>query len=102
MKHDRQFWARHVKAWRASGLTQAQYCGRHRLPKGSLGYWVSTLSRAKPTKSSLVEVGHAAINEEGQGSPIELAVERRYLLRLWPGMKPDHLREVLSVLEARS
>ncbi len=101
MKHDREFWARHVRGWRASGLTQAQYCGRHRLLKGTLGYWACTLSRAKPTESSLVEVGRAEVKPEGGGSPIELVVERRYLLRLWPGMEPEHLRDVLSVLEPR-
>ena len=41
MKHNREFWTRHVKDWRASGLTQTHYCRRHRLMKGTLGYWVS-------------------------------------------------------------
>ena len=26
MKHDREFWTRHVVGWRASGLTQQMYC----------------------------------------------------------------------------
>jgi hypothetical protein len=102
MKHDREFWARHVKLWRASGLTQVQYCQRHRLLKGTLGYWSSTLSKPKAAKSALVEVGRAEVKPEGRRSPIELVVERRYLLRLWPGMEPGHLRQVLSVLEQRS
>lgn len=99
MKHNREFWARHVKRWRVSGLTQAQYCRRHRLLKGTLGYWAPTLNRPKATGSALVEVGRAEVQPEERRSPIELMVERRYLLRLWPGMEPDHLRNVLSVLE---
>ena len=99
MKHNREFWARHVKAWRASGLTQAHYCRRHRLPKGTLGYWASTLNRLNVPGSALVEVGRAEVKPEGGRSPIEVIVERHYLLRLWPGMEPDHLRDVLSVLE---
>ena len=102
MKHDREFWARHVKGWRASGLTQVQYCRRHRLLKGTLGYWASTLKGLKAAGSALVEVGRAEVNPEGRRSPIELMVERRYLLRLWPGMETDHLRDVLSVLEAHA
>ncbi len=102
MKHNREFWTHHVKSWRASGLTQAQYCRRHRLLKGTLGYWASTLNRPSATGSALVEVGHTGVKPETRRSPIELVVERRYLLRLWPGMEPDHLREVLSVLEPRS
>jgi len=82
MKHDREFWTRHVKDWRRSGLTQARYCRRHRLLKGTLGYWASTLNKPKAARSALVE--------------------RRYMLRLWPGMDSAHLREVLSVLEHSS
>ena len=37
MKHDREFWTRHVEGWRASGLTQQMYCRRHRLAKGHIG-----------------------------------------------------------------
>jgi len=102
MKHDREFWAHHVKGWRVSGLTQAQYCRRHRLLKGTLGYWASTLNKSTEARSALVEVGRAEVKSEGRRSPIELMVERRYLLRLWPGMEPDHLRDVLSVLDPRA
>jgi hypothetical protein len=101
MKRNREFWILHVKGWRASGLTQTQYCRRHRLLKGTLGYWASTLKKARATGSALVEVGHAEVRPEERHSAIELMVERRYLLRLWPGMEADHLRNVLSVLERR-
>jgi hypothetical protein len=99
MKHDREFWTRHVKDWRGSGLTQAQYCRRHRLLKGTLGYWASTLNKSKASTAALVEVGRAEVKTEERHSPIELVVERRYLLRLWSGMDSAHLRDVLSVLE---
>ena len=101
MKHNREFWAQHVKGWRASGLTQEKYCRRHRLLKGTLGYWASTLNRPKASGSGLVEVGHAEVRPAERHSAIELMVERRYLLRLWPGMEADHLRNVLCVLERR-
>ncbi len=102
MKHTREFWTRHVKSWRASGLTQEQYSRRHRLLKGTLGYWASTLGKTKGVGAALVEVGRTEVKPEGRSSPIELVVERRYLLRLWPGMEPRHLRDVLSVLESHS
>jgi hypothetical protein len=56
MKHDREFWARHVRSWRASGLTQKAYCARRRLAKGSLGCWASTLGRRKGAVTDLVEI----------------------------------------------
>ena len=101
MKHDREFWTHQVKDWRASGLTQAQYCRRHRLVKGTFCYWASFL-KGRSTSAALVEVGRAGVKPEEQRSPIELIVERRYLLRLWPGMGSEHLREVLSVLQRGS
>ena len=73
----------------------------HRLAKGTLGYWASTLKKPKAREGQLVEVGRAEAKGQAQGSPIELVVQRRYLLRLWPGMEPGHMREVLSVLEDR-
>jgi|OpeIllAssembly_1097287.scaffolds.fasta_scaffold485029_3 hypothetical protein len=103
MKHDREFWTRHVEAWRASGLTQASYSRRRRLNRGTLGYWASALKRSGAAAAPLVEVGRADVTQPRPSTPIELGVEGgRYLLRLWPGVDPAHLREVLSALESRS
>ena len=101
MKHDREFWTRHVESWQASGLTQKAYCAGRRLSKGTLGYWASTLGRRKAALTELVEVGHTEVKSQKSDCPIELAVQGGYLLRLWPGVTPAHLREVLSVLECR-
>jgi len=101
MKHDRKFWIRHVEGWRSSGLSQRSYCRRHHLTKGTLGYWSSKLKRPQAAARKLVEVGRAEVKEHRPSSPIELVVQRRYLLRLWPGIDPEHMRDVLSVLETR-
>jgi len=49
----------------------------------------------------LVEVGRTEVKPHQSNCPIELAVQGGYLLRLWPGVDPAQLREVLSVLEQR-
>jgi hypothetical protein len=49
----------------------------------------------------LVEIKGLAVGETGVARPIELVVEGRYLLRLWPGTDSGHLRQILSVLEQR-
>ena len=102
MKHDREFWTRHVEIWRASGLTQKAYCARRRLAKRSLGHWASRLGRRKAAVTELVEIGSTEVKPQQSNRPIELAVQGGYLLRLWPGVEPAHLREVLSVLERHS
>ena len=76
MKHNCEFWTRHVRAWRTSGLTQAEYCRRHGLLKGTLGYWSSTLNRSKAKGSELVEVGRTEVRAEERRSPIEVIVCR--------------------------
>ena len=40
------FWRDHVGAWRGSGLSARDYCQRHGLNRGTLGYWASRLRRA--------------------------------------------------------
>jgi len=101
VNHDRKFWILHVEGWRSSGLSQRSYCRRHHLTKGTLGYWSSKLKRPQAAARKLVEVGRAEVKEQRLSSPIELVVQRRYLLRLWPGMDSGHMRDVLSVLEGR-
>ena len=106
MRHDREFWRGHVQAWRASGLTQREYCRSEGLHKGSLSYWSSTFGREGAGASGLVEVGVACLNDAVARAepvrPVEVVVEGRYLLRLWPGTDGAHMRQVLSVLEDRS
>ena len=33
------FWRKHVDGWRASKLTQAEYCRRHKLSAGAFWHW---------------------------------------------------------------
>lgn len=40
-----EFWAKHIKDCEASGLTQAEYCRRHRLKKGTFSAQKSTLKQ---------------------------------------------------------
>lgn len=43
--------ARHVQAWRRSGLTRAVYCERHGLNIHTLGYWCQRVRAAKTSDS---------------------------------------------------
>ena len=100
MRHGREWWSRHVAGWRSSGLTQAEYARRHGITVGSLGRWSGRL-KGEVAGTDLVEIKSPAVGETGLARPIELVVEGRYLLRLWPGTDSGHLREVLSVLEGQ-
>ena len=69
--------------------------------KGTLGNWASKLKRPQAAATELVEVEHAHVKEQRPSSQVEHVVLGRSMLRLWPGMEPEHMREVLSVLECR-
>jgi hypothetical protein len=83
MKHNREFWTRHVGRWRDSGLTQAAYCRRHRLLKGTLGYWASILKKPKRSKTQLVEVGRAEAEGQAVRSPIGKCQWRTKTAHFW-------------------
>jgi len=73
MKHNRQFWTRHVGCWRASGLTQVAYCRRHRLAEGTLRYWASRLKSILARGQELGQsfLGSSALAIERCGLPLE-------------------------------
>ena len=51
----RKFWENHLRAWQASGVTQAGYCREHGLSGKSFVYWKKRLVPAR-VAVSLVEV----------------------------------------------
>ena len=102
MKHDRQFWTHHVESWRASGLTREGVLRSPSPGEGKPGLLGIDAGSAEDSREG---TGGGRANR-GRAAPVESAYrvgrsEGRYLLRLWPGMDPAHLREVLSVLEHR-
>ena len=106
MSEGQECWSRHVDAWRTSGLSQKAYSERHGLAYGAMGYWVRKLRAPGGDRQDqgLVELKAAAIEASAgvnQRPAIELVVAGRYLLRLWPGTRSEHLREVITVLEER-
>lgn len=103
MKNNREFWVAHVTAWRRSGTSQAAYAARRHIAKGTLGYWSCKLARETHDSGELVELPAARPHTDGDARrAIELVVDGRYLLRLWPGVRAADLREVMSALEPRS
>jgi transposase len=102
MKNGREFWAGHVAAWRRSGLSMRAYSARHHVAKGTLSYWSWKLRRETHNAGELVELPAPRATTTGSSRhPIELVVEGRYLLRVWPGTITADIREVVTALEPR-
>ena len=98
-RRGREYWSQQVAEWRRSGLSKKAYCEQHGLPYWSLCRWAGKLTPTPPGQR-LVELGPIGGGNVEQGAAIELVVGERYVLRLWPNLRADHLREVLAVLES--
>ena len=102
MRQDRDYWSRHVAAWRQSGQSRKAYCEEHGLSYWSMRDWIRKLAEpAAPANQRLVELEPVGVGapQGGDRAPIELAVGDRYVLRLWPHLRAAQLREVLAILE---
>jgi hypothetical protein len=96
-RRGREYWGEQVAEWRRSGLSKRAYSERHGLPYSSLCRWAGKLTPA-PASEPLVELGQVGGGAEPRAA-IELVVGERYVLRLRPSVRAEHLREVLSALE---
>ena len=101
MQQGREYWSQQVAEWRGSGLSKKAYCEQHGVPYWSLCRWAGKLSPSpRPPRQRMVELGPIGGGNTEPGAAIELVVGERYVLRLRPNLRADHLREVLTVLES--
>lgn len=87
-----EFWNEHIRAWRGSGLTQSEYCTRHGLKVGSLGYWLGK-QRRRAGALTLVPLPLPA----GHAGPVLHGVTG-WRLELPAGIEPAWVGELLARL----
>ena len=91
----------HVAAWRASGLSQREYCEQHNCSRSTLGYW-SWKVNAEHKRSEFVEVcGPRERSTDPSSAMVEIQIGERYHVRITEGFSSDALRRLLDVIEAR-
>lgn len=91
----RRLWKHHLEQWKASGLSQVEYCSKHELNIKSFRYHKR---RSGKSALCLVEVPLAAPIYPVP-NPISLAVGPRYTIRIEAGFDADTLRRLLEVLD---
>jgi hypothetical protein len=115
-KGTRDQWRERVEAWRASGLTRAQFARKVKVHPGTLTWWQWKLASEEAdrrgaqrqpeqpeSRLAFVEIGSraiAAVAESLEGR-IELEVGR-VTLRVPDQFRAETLARVLEVLEGRS
>ena len=114
----RAYWRALIAECGRSGLSQAEFCRRHRLVPGTFGYWKHTLARAPRGARSgpgpepapapafvpvrvvarpqpVIEVGRAA----GADGEIEIVLERRRRVRVRGRVDAQWLGDVLRTVD---
>ena len=97
----RRYWEKHLKEWRESGLSQAEYCRRHDLRVYQFTYWKKRLNSGTPAGVEAVElvVGGLGFSPGGACSPIRIMVGNgRFQIEVTTGFEPSLLRQVVRIL----
>lgn len=101
-KEKEQYWEKHISGWRASGLSQADYCRQHGISKSTFWLWKRKLSAVKDKTAApvIVPVSLERISETPLPKPIRLYVGK-FCLEIEAGFCKRTLRDLLSVIGSR-
>jgi hypothetical protein len=87
----KRIWEDHLREWRSSGLSQAEYCRRNGLSVKSFGYHKRTHAS---TAVSLIEVPMPV-----RSGPLHLHIGQLYRIEIERGFDAQTLHQILLVLE---
>jgi transposase-like protein len=104
-------WLELIRRWQQSPTTVREFCQRHRVSAASFFSWRRILRergllgepRTSRTATASADarafVRLATLDAVPAGSPIELVLNHRRLLRVWTGFDADVLLELIRLLE---
>jgi transposase len=101
---NQRHWSAHVKAFKKSGMSRAEYCRQHRLSYHAMSYWCRRFSRNKESNSNLVPVPfHYWQNQQVQPirAPLRLILPDKMSIEIGDNFSEHTLTKLLSVLERR-
>ena len=93
----RKFWQAHVKAWKDSNLSQAEYCRRHGLKNHHLCYWVNKKSEKPDHPLALVEIPIQKMPHRNDAA-LKLTIGDHYQIEIADHFSPVTLEQVLQTL----
>lgn len=99
----RRFWEQHLRDWKSSGLSQAEYCRQHKVSLKSFLYW-KRKDKGMSAPVCLVEVPvqrRAAVSLTPHPRPVHLEVGSLYRIELERDFDAQALDQLLQFLEGR-
>jgi hypothetical protein len=105
----RSYWVDHIEAWRASGMSRAEYCQIHGLSRKTFGWWTWRLDQERRASSAREAPRFVPVELTEQASPnldpadpaderIEIALPGGVAVRVGSGFDAAALHRVLTVL----
>jgi len=93
----RRHWEKHVEAWRASGLPQAQYCRQHNLKVHCLVYWRKRYPCKSQDPISFVQLKLPDEFQVPRPAAIKISVGN-CRIEVERGFDPDTLKKIVHTL----
>lgn len=103
LEERRRFWEQHLREWKSSGLSQAEYCRQNKVSPKSFLYW-KRREKAVSEPVCLVEVPvqrQPLVPIPSPSTPVRLLVGNRYRIEIEKNFNADALDQLLSFLERR-
>jgi hypothetical protein len=101
----RATWSKRVEAWKASGLTVAQYAAKHGLNEASLKWWKwrlgSRSKRARSASPAMSPLTFVEMTTESRGDALELVLASGVTVRVPAAFDATALARLLDVLDKR-
>ncbi len=91
----RLFWEAHLRKWKASGLSQAEYCRKNNLKANRLLYWKKRIPCGE-ISATLVEL--PIQKSMFSSSPLYLSINGVYRIEINQGFDSDTLDRVIRIL----
>lgn len=96
----KDFWEKHISAWKNSGLSQAEYCRKHGIHIKAFGYQKRrTAEAARPLQ--IIPVPQTVLTTESESracKPIKLGVPGGFQIEIEPDFCQQTLKRLLEVI----
>jgi hypothetical protein len=103
LEERRRFWEQHLREWKSSGLSQAEFCRQNKLSLKTFVYW----KRRQKTMSSpvcLVEVpvqSQSLVSFPSCLTPLRLLVGSHYRIEIEKNYDAEALDQLIQFLDKR-
>jgi len=102
LEQKRRYWRTHISSWRASRVSQAEYCRRHELKFHQFVYWRRKFTPKPSGPISLVQVSAAAVERATGFVPppaaLRVALAPDLCIEVFAGFDPPTLQQVVMAL----